>query len=278
MRIEKGLAELFRCLLLALLLLAFATPVEACFPWCIFGSPQPDSPPSNSSETVELITREPPRFALDEAEVRRAFDLAYGRQKFASESSRQQSYEAWTATIPDPVEESGVRMIDYMPDPDHMITAELDLASGTMEFVITSTDTDFARQHGSELGLERDSGAGLFARALVALGGTAAVTSIHAQWSASSDNYDTFDRLVRNGDDPLAAANETFTGKTVQRFYGFVARSILQDADGDYEIIFASPASVSLANGGAARGPQRRPPANHQESGGPHDEIENLLR
>jgi hypothetical protein len=47
--------------LAALLLLALATPAEACFPWCIFGSPQPDSPPSalqamaEPPETIALV-------------------------------------------------------------------------------------------------------------------------------------------------------------------------------------------------------------------------------
>ena len=115
-----------------LVLFAFATPAEACFPWCIFGVRQPDSPPSapQAQESIDLLARggeivvrspiQSPHLQLREQEVRRAFGLAYGRQNLVD---RERALQAWASTIRSPVEEDGQRTYQYSYDPQHEIEA-----------------------------------------------------------------------------------------------------------------------------------------------------------
>jgi hypothetical protein len=245
-------------------------PAAACGGWmaCIFGSRQPDDPQTQSLQPsalpppaiVDLAVRPVAHpalsaFGIEEGDIRRAFDLAYGRQQFASGDAREKAFHSWRTTIKRPFEDDDVRI--YHPNffGDHDINAMLDLKSGQLSYEIVSTDKSFQKSLGVALGLERDSGIGLFARAYVALGGRNAVRNLRAKWVVdSSDNLKTYNSQIAMGTDKLTAANRTFTGKMAQRFYGFTAIDVQSDLSGNQTVIFAHPVPDSSRPGGGSSG------------------------
>ena len=180
-----------------LFFLALAAPAEACWPWCRKGAPSGSiqtvelaAPVSSTSPTVALqiastspaITMRSPststaintmeRWGISDAAARGVFNMAYENTEF--QIGRSEAYGLWLQSIGD-VDEYGYKF----GRPGNSIRATGSRQTGVwqvdMDWSIASTA---AIEWGQQLRTERDTYRGLFARALVALGGPAAIHRI----------------------------------------------------------------------------------------------------
>lgn len=219
--------------LIFFLIMISSSPAAACFP-CLWGTGQKIA--ASEDEQLELAVLPSPPVATAR-EIRHAFELAYGKQRFASDRDKEEAFVRWKDTIPDSEMDGGIRSVEYFLNPNFYISATLE-RGGQLSFSIDASNSKIGIESGKELGLERDSGAGLFARAFVALGGRGAVNSLDAQWLRDSANTRKYDELIENGFGKLAAANGTFTGKMAERFYGLTATSVVTNSWVKYRVLF----------------------------------------
>lgn len=191
-------------------------------------------------------------YGIRESEIRWAFNTAYHRQNFASPWQKEITYRNWRRTIGRATGIDSDRFYDYVCpgcavdnsdfaiQDDGNIGGHLSMA-GELTFFIAAPKAADAAKIGKDLGLERECGAGLFARMYVSFGGRSAVSTVKARWLRGSDNYSTFKDLIADGQmSPLVAAENTFTGKMVRRYYGMSAtRIVSKEFNTMYETTFA---------------------------------------
>lgn len=252
------------------LALCNGTPAQACFPCWMWGSQS--SPPEKNVYEWPVLSGAASRlpspdklvepYGLRNSQIRRAFDIAYHRQVFRSAWAKDVAFENWKSTIGAATELDGMKSYYYVRNrstettnrftlPERIfIHAQLD-SYGTFAFNIEGPSARFAEELGQELGMSADTGAGQFARAFVALGGRSTVTKIYGFWSSGSSNHATYTGLRQSGIGREQAAEETFTGKMVRRFYGMTAAKVAEsETQRQIVVTFQQPASsaTSLSN------------------------------
>jgi hypothetical protein len=222
-----------------LFFLALAAPAEACWPWCKKGAPSGNvetvelavtSQVSSTSPTVALqiastspaITLQSPstspnidtmqRWGISDAEARRAFNMAYEHSDF--KKGMGEAYGLWLQSIGDVNQNSGY----VFGMPGNFIRATDSGGVGVWQLDMESSfNSDAAIESGQQFGAERDTLRGLFARALVALGGRDGIDKIVGVYSLEDVTP-----LVRQpNEDDLSVVARTDLGILTHDFLGF---------------------------------------------------------
>lgn len=246
----------------ALSLVVIDVPAQACFEgcgWWTWGrrisaidstpllSDADEVPQATEDSVIELqvahnsVDQDPvvQPYGIRESEIRRAFDTAYHNVEFSSPQTKRSAYEQW---------KSNIGAADHFPKFKHStfvygngeahVTSNLDHSTRELTLNIKSIKRNEDEVDTEEL---RESGASLFARMFVALGGKQAVKSVRDRWLENSDNYATFAALTANRTPQLDAADKTFTGKMVERYYDMSASSYFYTSSNRMHTVIFTP-------------------------------------